>query len=948
MANDIAFKVTIDPKQAQTALVSLQKNLKSIGEGFTRFGRQSAVAFAGFAAVIGGVTFAFANFESQLIDIQRTTGITGDELKDLGSEILELSKNSDRSAIELGKIAAAAGQLGIQGSQNILTFTKTVAQVSTALGFAAEFTATALARISKAFDIPIDDVERLSSSINELSQTTSASAEEIVIAIQNVAPVLGRLAFSEEQIAGLTATFIELTGSGERAAVALSRFFSQASDNFDKLAEVTGLSQDSLKELFDTDPTKFFLSIQKGFAGVESNALRTAKAQEIFGIQGARAVLANNEQIERLVKNLNDSEKAFNENVSIQEEFEATSKKLLFQLGRLRNIFQILFIDLGQRLAPTIRTIIDGLTNLALKFEALPDPIKDSLANALLLGAALTGMFAILGFGIGFILKAASNFIALGRVLVKVAPSFKKIALGIRGISLALLANPIGLIIGAIALAIGVLLFAFRNNFGGILDILKIFVDQWLAAFQFVRTVVGLVANVLRDKLGGAFRFITNLSRAVIKRVIENFTIFFNVLIKGANLAFKPISRLFGVVKIFFNGIINVVGIAIDKLGSFFKTFVKLAAAVIGFDLNALKSAIKEFTDTSEDNADRLKDVWKETQDANTEASRKANKDILKDNQDLAKQLTAPGLPPIPGLPTAPGAPGVTIPDVPGPKFVDTEAEKRKQALIQAAQDRIAGVQKEGQEIFTIRQEQSILELQSLQGTLSRREELELEQFQARRDLLLEQGSLDKETVELLKQEEQTIRDRFNRLQLEREKQLQIQRQKLQISDLTTLKGFLGEVGVAFKEAALVLKGIRLGEAIVSVATGIANALAGPFPVNIANAAIVGAQGAAQIATIQAQQFQVGAVNIPAQIPAILDPGEMVITRSIAQGIRGGDLTLGGPGGGQQEGTTNNFNINFDGAQFLGIDESAVDQIEELLIAKREVIGSALVPGIGV
>ena len=65
----------------------------------------------------------------------------------------------------------------------------------------------------------------------------------------------------------------------------------------------------------------------------------------------------------------------------------------------------------------------------------------------------------------------------------------------------------------------------------------------------------------------------------------------------------------------------------------------------------------------------------------------------------------------------------------------------------------------------------------------------------------------------------------------------------------------------------------------------------------IAMSAMAAATGAAQIAAIQAEplpSYDVGAVDIDEDQIARVHQGEMVVPKSFAQGIRDGDLSLGG------------------------------------------------------
>jgi TP901 family phage tail tape measure protein len=88
----------------------------------------------------------------------------------------------------------------------------------------------------------------------------------------------------------------------------------------------------------------------------------------------------------------------------------------------------------------------------------------------------------------------------------------------------------------------------------------------------------------------------------------------------------------------------------------------------------------------------------------------------------------------------------------------------------------------------------------------------------------------------------------------------------------------------AEKKAALALKPIKIAQAIANVALAVTQALAAaPPPWNFALAALVGAAGLAEVATIQAQPYAEGTMNVNAplsdMIPATLTPGESVNTK---------------------------------------------------------------------
>lgn len=87
--------------------------------------------------------------------------------------------------------------------------------------------------------------------------------------------------------------------------------------------------------------------------------------------------------------------------------------------------------------------------------------------------------------------------------------------------------------------------------------------------------------------------------------------------------------------------------------------------------------------------------------------------------------------------------------------------------------------------------------------------------------------------------------------------------------------------------------------------------------------------------------FAEGSPDIDKTSLATVHQGEMIIPKTFAQAIRGGQLSVGGPdGSGGGGGGETVINISFDGAQFFGPPEEFVEQFEALLIQRKNIIGS--------
>lgn len=122
------------------------------------------------------------------------------------------------------------------------------------------------------------------------------------------------------------------------------------------------------------------------------------------------------------------------------------------------------------------------------------------------------------------------------------------------------------------------------------------------------------------------------------------------------------------------------------------------------------------------------------------------------------------------------------------------------------------------------------------------------------------------------------------------------------ISAMGTLDTALQGAAAQNKDFAVAAQAVSLALAIINTAQGVTKALSDyMWPFNMIVAGIVGAAGAIQIGTIASQKFATGTDSVP----SMLSPGEMVVPSSMAQAIRAGRLSLGGPEGGGGMGDVN-------------------------------------------
>ena len=112
------------------------------------------------------------SFESAFAGVWETVDATEEELAEIRQGIRDMAKEIPTAATEIAGIAEAAGQLGIK-TENILSFTRVMADMGEATNMSAEEAATALARLANITQMPQENFDRLGSTIVALGNNFS-------------------------------------------------------------------------------------------------------------------------------------------------------------------------------------------------------------------------------------------------------------------------------------------------------------------------------------------------------------------------------------------------------------------------------------------------------------------------------------------------------------------------------------------------------------------------------------------------------------------------------------------------------------------------------------------------------------------------------------------------------------------------------------------------------
>ena len=394
MANEIKVVMTLVTKQAIQALAKFDRAIDSTGKKAVKSGKGISISFNAIAVAATAASTAitalaiksineFRELEKATIGVAKTTTLSAKEIDNLVSSFKGLSSEIPVSATELLGIAQIAGQLGIEGSDNIEKFTRVVAELGFATDLSSEQAATALARLINVTTTGIEDVDKLSSALVGLGNTTAATESEIIGVAQEIGKSTSVFKLSGEDVLGLAATLKELGQQAQLGGSVVGRIFreiqgaiSKGGDQFKELQKITGQTGESLKDTFGRDTNAVFIQFVSGLRRLQEEGVPAQVSLERFGLTGDEInkvlpLLARN--FAKLSKNLARSRTDFDENTARAKEAEAAFKSLDAQIKTMTNSASNLASTFGTILAPAVSVVVGGLTDF---FNSIDNSIK--------------------------------------------------------------------------------------------------------------------------------------------------------------------------------------------------------------------------------------------------------------------------------------------------------------------------------------------------------------------------------------------------------------------------------------------------------------------------------------------------------------------------------------------------------------------------------------------
>lgn len=407
--------------QAQNtqALNALTGSLKDARQELGNLGRSAIAGGAALAGLaIGGSVRAAVDFESAMADVNKVLGESEVKAIKLDESLIKMTRSIPVSATGLAAIAASGGKLGI-ATKDIGEFTELVAKMGVAFEVAPEEAGTAFAKLQNVFSLTIPQLRNLGDAVNQLGDSASADAPQIVEAMARVGGVTRTFGLSAEETAGLTTAIISLGNAPEIAATSIASILpalqaaTSGTTKFKSGLAMIGMSAQEMEQQIAAAPTKALESFI-GKLGQLDSISRTKVLAKMFG-QGADsrvlATLANDATQLNKAFTLAGNKAAYAG--SMTKEFESRSNTTANAAQLFKNALFEVGLVIGQKLLPPINAAMAiAVPVLQLTADFLRT-VPDGVIVIGAIGVAVTGAVAAFAVFNPAISLLALNFIRL-------------------------------------------------------------------------------------------------------------------------------------------------------------------------------------------------------------------------------------------------------------------------------------------------------------------------------------------------------------------------------------------------------------------------------------------------------------------------------------------------------------------------------------------------------
>ena len=515
-------------EETDKALHGFEKGLIGVGSSIAGFSMVAATAMTG---AVGTASYVASSYEDAFVGVKKVLDGTDAEFAELSKGIRNMAKEIPMSVEEIASLAEAAGRLGIPREQ-ILDFTRTVADLGVTTNMGSEEASEAIARFANIMNMSLDDVGKFGSTLVHLGNNLATSEKDIMNMALRMAGIGRESKMAESDVlafaGAISATGIRAEAGGSsftrvmKSIIGAVHNGGEELENFGKLA---GMSGADFKKAFEQDSAQATLALIKGLSKLSEEGANTTAILDELGISG----VYNQDLMIRLAgasdvleDSLSMGSQAWEDNTALVDEanqrYETFSSYVTIVKNRLKDFLITAgtpMLKVWKRWIEALEPVMQKIEGLAEKFEGLDEKTQDIIAVTAMLSPVFFGAIAAVaaiaaGIGklsiyakesakaLGLTPKHLSKFLSFGKSLARFG--------GILGIIISVFIELIPVIkkvyegFKPLQDAVKSFTDTFKNAFGGIFNAIK---DEVVRGYELLSTVMDDIREIIMKPFSG-------------------------------------------------------------------------------------------------------------------------------------------------------------------------------------------------------------------------------------------------------------------------------------------------------------------------------------------------------------------------------------------------------------------------------------------------------------
>lgn len=318
-------------------------------------------SLSGVRNQIAKATDAYLEYDEALTDAMKTTNLSKEEITALSERLKKIDTKTAQN--ELLALVRAGGKLGVEGADNLLGFTRAADKINVALSDDlegnAEAAITAIGKMTDIFNLQEEfGIEKamlkVGSAINELGMASTANEGYIVDFSKRLAGIAPNADISIDKVLGMAATLDKYGQQAETASTAIGQTIMAMFKRTETFAGIAKMPLQEFADLLNKDVNEALLRVLEGMNDGGGLASVTAAMDEMH-LNGQRAstVLGTlSKNVDELRSQQQLANQAFEEGISLDNEFETKNTSLTAQMEKRKKAIQENVVTMGQELMP--------------------------------------------------------------------------------------------------------------------------------------------------------------------------------------------------------------------------------------------------------------------------------------------------------------------------------------------------------------------------------------------------------------------------------------------------------------------------------------------------------------------------------------------------------------------------------------------------------------------